>query len=317
MGQFLRVFLPTLKFERNKFLSDMMEKVKSLGVLKDRLYDRQKKDGFAVSHWKIETLVQVDIRLDDDKTTPSIVGMAFMPNGYLVLSDQKNFRLKVLDTAFRPVGCLKVCSSPFDLSVKDDSNIIVTLPFKPLLQFVQVFPTLIPGRVIHLDRKCFGIAICESLIYVSCHNNPGDGEVRVLDFNGRLFRRLGINKLNEPFYLALDKTNKQIYVSDWANSTVTCMSPDGSIIYRYKDESSPGPEAMLVDTKDQVFVCHSGANNVQVINVDGKRDCILVKATDGIDRPTSLAFRESERNLVVGCRSQDYISCFRLVNVFR
>lgn len=104
---------PFLKFQRNKALSDMTENVKSLGALKgnERLSDRQKRGGTAISCWKMEPLDQVDIRLPDDKSMPSIVGMLFMPNGHLVLSDQKNYRLKVLDTAFKPADCLKVCSS--------------------------------------------------------------------------------------------------------------------------------------------------------------------------------------------------------------
>ena len=154
-------------------------------------------------------------------------------------------------------------------------------------------------------------------IYVSCHHGPGEGEVRVLDLSGNLKRKLGLNKdgsyqFQGPNYLSVSTTGKKIFVSDWSTSIITCMTQDGNIIYQYKDGDLRYPEALFVDAGDNIFVCGHDSHNVQVITADGRKYGTLISANDGFQRPYSIAFRESDNTLVVGCLSNNNIFCYKL-----
>ena len=50
------------------------------------------------------------------------------------------------------------------------------------------------GRVIQSDKMCWGVAVVGNEIYVSCHYNPSEGEVRGLDLSDNLKRKPGVNK---------------------------------------------------------------------------------------------------------------------------
>lgn len=120
-----------------------------------------------------------------DKETPWISGCTVMPNGFIVLCDHSNKMLKLLNNVFIVTESLEVCD-PWDVSVVDINNVIVTLPNKQQLQYVQVIPQMKAGRSINFDEECWGVDVSGDHIYVCCLSS---GEVKVLDLNGNLKHR--------------------------------------------------------------------------------------------------------------------------------
>lgn len=95
-------------------------------------------------------------------------------------------------------------------------------------------------RTIQLDKKCWGVDVCDDEVYTSCHNNPGNGEVRVLDLHGNLRRRLGVGQdgafmFRMPYYFSVNKASRKVFVSDLIEHSIICMTVDGCIIYKYHD----------------------------------------------------------------------------------
>ena len=308
---------PDLCFQRNSKLVKMQQIIDSLGSLKEQHSVSYKGTSTKiVLGLKIQSSNHYCVRLDDDKTISWISGCSFMPSGDLVLCDRNNGKVKFLDRKCKDKDSLSLNDKPWSLSVIDDSNVIVTLPDTKQLQYIQLVPHMKAGRVILLDKKCFGVAVVGNEIYVSCHNTPGEGEVRVLDPSGNLKRQLGVNKdgsyqFQNPFYLTVSTTGKKIFVSDYSTSIITCMEPDGNIIYQYKDGDLRYPEALFADAGDNIFVCGWNSDNVQVITADGRKHGTLISANDGLQQPYSIAFRESGNTLVVGCLSNN-IFCYKL-----
>ena len=260
---------------------------------------------------KIQSSSRINIRSPDDTETPWITGCTYMPNGHAVLCDCHNSNIKLLDNSCSVKESLSFPFWPWDVSVIDDSNVIITLPKAKQLQFIQIFPQLRTGRSVVLDKNCYGVDVCGDEIYTSCHTGSGEGEVRVLDQNGTLRRKLGVGQDDSfmflvPEYLVVSKTSKKIFVSDFETSTVTCMTPNGDIVYQYQDNDLRQPRAMLVDADDNIFVCSRNTNNVQVIKSDGRKYGTLISHGDRIrlKKPLSFGFRESDGTVIIGCFDQ-------------
>ena len=83
--------------------------------------------------------------------------------------------------------------------------------------------------------------------------------------------------------------------------------------YQYKDQELRDPCGMYVDTEDNILVCDYYSNTVQMITANGKMYGILLSSNDGIDRPCSIAYRETDDTLLVGCHYQDHVSSYKLV----
>ena len=92
---------PTLAFERNEILADLVAGIKTFGSLKTRhivhrLGIKQPEKSLSTSSTKmlidrkITARNVVNVRTDDDKYDPWISGCTVMPNGHVVLCDQSN-----------------------------------------------------------------------------------------------------------------------------------------------------------------------------------------------------------------------------------
>ena len=306
-----------LYFQRNSKLVELQQAIDSLGSIKEK--DSVSYKGTStkvVLGMKVRSWKQHNIR-HGEKFPPCITDCCFMPSGDLVLCDYNNSKLKLLDQTFKVKDSLSLNDKPWSSSVIDNSNVIVTMPDTKQLQYVQLVPHMKAGRVIQLDKKCWDVAVAGNEIYVSCHNDPGEGEVRVLDLSGNLKRQLGVNKdgsyqFQRPTYLTVSTTGKKIFVSDWDKSIISCMTPDGNIICQYKDDDLIRPEALFVDAGDNIFVCDYSSNNVRVITADGRKYGTLISADDGIRCPFSIAYREADNMLVVGGRNKNNIFCYKL-----
>ena len=263
----------------------------------------------ACAHVLLGRQVHIRASLADDKRDPCISGCVFMPNGKLIILDEINKTIKLLDISFSLKDALKLSFRPHDVSVINDKTILVTMPNLKQLQYVQVFPQLKLNHVIQLDKMCWGVAVSGQKIYVSCHTNSGynDGEVRVLDKQGHLKRRLGIRgdgsyMFSGPDYITVNTSGDKIFVSDSGRSTVICMKINGRIVYEYEGADLKKPHGLYSDDDDNVMVCDYDSENIQVITSDGKKHSVLLSLQDGLTDTRCVAYRKSDDSLVVNCR---------------
>ena len=316
---------PTLAFERNQILADLAAGIDTLGSLKSqRKGDKQdtKLPGKSYSKGssrmlvdrKIKSRSEVNVRTHEDKMDPWVSGCTVMPNGHVALCD--NNQIKLLDDSWTITGRLTI-QDPWDISVIDSSNVIVSSPDNKQLQHVQVFPRMKAGRIIQLNKKCWGVAVSREKMYVSCYNNPGDGEVRVLDLQGNIKRRLGINQdgsyqFTRPKYITVSASGEKIFVSDSVTGIITCLTSSGTVIYTYRDDGMRLPRGLICDSGDNVLVCGEDSHNVHTISPDGNKYRTLLTSQDGLSFPWPIAYKESEDMLIVGCADSNKLLLFKL-----
>ena len=203
----------------------------------------------------------------------------------------------------------------------NDTTVIITLPDKKQLQCIESAPRLRIGRVLQLDKKCWGVQIVGSDIYVICHSSvPGgnDGEVRILDNNGNLKKRLGVYQdkrfmFKWPNNIAVSVKSNKIYVSDGERDTVTSLKSDGTVIFQYKDPKLSYPRGLCVDDEDNVIVCGSASNNIHVVTATGKNSSVMLTDKDGIKYPQSVAYRQLDHTLIFGCWDNDNLNLYKCV----
>ena len=203
-----------IKFEKNTTLASLQTEIDSLGSL-IRSIEKSRK---ILLDSKIQSQKQVNVKLSDDRSPPWITGSVVMSAGEVVLCDRNNGKLKLLDSSDALKHSLKFKDNPWDISVVDAKTVIVTLPWKQQLQYIEVFPLLVSGRVLQLDENCWGVHVTGDKIFTSCHNASEQGDVRILDLVGNLLQQLGINQdgtipFTTPYNITVCPSEK-IFVSD-------------------------------------------------------------------------------------------------------
>ena len=263
----------------------------------------------------------MNVKVTSDKNDPEITGCAVMPNGHVVICDNYNDKIKLLDSSFEMKGSMNL-PYPWDVSVVDANQVIVTLVSTKRLQVVQIFPSMKAGRVFQLDQMCCGVAVSGDSIFVTCHEGLGNGEVRVLDKQGTVKQLLGAitsGSILSPglHYIAVSKAGDKIFVTDFSKDTVICLAMDGSTtcIYQYTDKDLKGLKGVYCDDADNVLVCGYGSNNVHMIEANGHKAGTLLSAKNDLKESISIAFRESDNILLVGHHEHNKLRVHNLVTI--
>lgn len=258
------------------------------------------------------------MQLRNDEASPWVSGCVFLEDGGLVLCDSRNNKIKLFKSTFDFKESLSLKAQPWDVSVVDSNTVIVTLLNLQRLQYIQVLPELQIKHYIKLSMMCWGVEVVNNEIFVTCINENGEGEVRVLDVEGILRRCIGMNidtqdtlRFEGPYALTVSAASGNIFVSDYRTSTVTCLAGDGQIIYQYSDSLLNGARGVIVDGADNIMVCSARSNNMQVITEDGCRHKTLFPSSHRIMKPWCVAHRRTDNTLVLGCAGK-YLLVFEL-----
>ena len=302
----------TLSFEKNKKLEDLLTDVKSFGTINkiEKKYGQGEKIVLLGKH--VQSRRHVNVKLDEDSNNPYITGCAVMPNGNIVICDANNIRLKLFDNSWVYQGSLTIPGHICDVSVVDANTVIVTVPHTNKLQYVQILPQLQLGRAIQLDSECWGVCVSGDDIYVTCTTSGRRREIRVLGLEGTEKRRVPVDRNSSPYYITLSPSGKKIFFTDYNTDIVTCMTVDGRIVYKYKDDNLKGTTGIYCDSEDNLFVCGLNSYTVQTITADGRSGGTLLTSSDGLDSPYSIAYRSSGDELIVGCVELDHLLVYKI-----
>ena len=308
-----------LTFQRNEELRNLLKTVEELGQLTGQITHKSSLNTNTLfTELAVDSSRKVDIHLSSDSHCPRITGCTFMPDGGVVLCDRSNnSNLISLSDTFTVKERLHLDSPPRDVSPVNGSSVMVTIPGKNQLQLIQVMPSLKIDRSINVGRKCWGVQVVEDLIYVTCHNNHGEGEVLVLDMNGTITHRLGqpdnkSSMFTSPYYITVCPSSRKLFITDWSTDTVSCLMSDGTVVYQYKDAELSHPEGVVVDGGGNLIVCGASSYNVQVIRADGTKCCTLLTSQDGVKMPYSVAYRQLDNTIILGCLNNNNILVYKM-----
>ncbi|KAL4230279.1 hypothetical protein ACF0H5_010664 [Mactra antiquata] len=330
-----------IKIERDQVMKECLDKINSFGEAKLKLVPKAfhiglndlKKENMRV----VETLVH-SVRMpgDDEKYDCEITGSTFLHDGSLVICDKQNYKIKLLDRQFACSHDLKLAGAPWDVAVANDSWVVTTMPFMKKLQFVKadINEGLKQGRAIQTNRMCWGVATHGDEIYISCHDNPGDGKIEVIDKRGHVKKVIGAESEGNffsfelPSYIAVSVDGSKLFVADGdTKRTVTCITKkNGQIVYDYSPTKfgysqnsnsevfqNPWSFKIIVDEDNYVFANLGEKEMIQVITDAGVKHSTLLRNTEELFGPHTMSYREADATLVISL--WDQIQSFRFKEI--
>ena len=296
------IFPPTCNFRKSETLTKLMSEITSFGTIvveESRPIDFTEISGLMKKH-------------DFCVESSCITGCVFMSNGQLVVSDQDNYTLKVFTADFKLENELKCDSRPWDVAVLSKNEVIVTKPDSMCLDVLNVSGTVRKVRSIPIGEQCWGVDIKKDNIYVSCQLQDGKrGTIKVLTLDGVCANMFQIDKGN-LYYVAVNEAGDRIIVSTDTTSKVLCMDMAGNTIFTYIDNQMKYSLGLTFDSNDNFMVCGRLSKNVHVLKKDGTKYKILHSSENGLDEPYCLAYRSSDKTLVVGQRATNSLVAFSM-----
>ena len=260
----------------------------------------------------------INIRLPTDKKSPQVTGCKFLSRNRVLICDQNNMRLKLLDVdnSYSIIDSLEFPSENRTVSIVDPNTVVVSLTDHKCLQYVDVGTKMTPGRIILLPKMPLDVEYVDGEIYVACKvpRQRGTGEILILDKEGNIKRKLGVHAdgtcmFDAPTHIAVNKASKNVIVTDRDASAVTCLAPDGSVIYQFKSPDLLRPRGVYIDAVGNALVCGESSTNVVILTSDGKMHGTLLKDkhTEIRRQPCSIDLDESNGKILIGSYNTDKI----------
>ncbi|XP_063427146.1 uncharacterized protein LOC134710690 [Mytilus trossulus] len=180
---------------------------------------------------------------------------------------------------------------------------VVSLPDVKIIQFVNIV-SLVPGRQLRVfieDSSIYGIAVVRDSIIVggSC------GNVHFIEkMKGKCLKtiKIGTRTISSlvPFISAKDDV---IYCCEYRGSKkVYCMKLDGTLISSYELDD---PMGISLDSKRNMYVTCHNSHDLHRLSSDCKIDNILLKKSNGLDQPMSIAFNKTYSKLYISNSGYD------------
>lgn len=258
--------------------------------------------------------MQIDIEQEEsDAYRPLVSGIAFTPDGELLLTDYNNETLRILDTNFAKKKQLSCEGAPYDVAVINKKEAVVALREKKQVLFVKYTPQIFLGRRIILNQTCNGVAASNEHIFVLCKPEVevDKSSILILDLTGILQRTVNCDEISqcESFITHMNSNplGNRIYMTGVAG--VICMTGDCKVVFNtagnpYTDLGS----GIVVDSNDNMLLSRFSSNDIQALKSDGTQHTAFLTSSDGIEHPTALAYRQSDGLLVVKISQAGLIS---------
>ncbi|XP_052802974.1 uncharacterized protein LOC128233367 [Mya arenaria] len=216
-----------------------------------------------------EITKKLDVNVSSDKDKSYITGVVVLPSGRAVLCDNSNGKLKLLNNQFQVVYVLKVSSKPFDVSKRNAEEVIITVSNDRVLMFVCVSENgLSFHKKLATKRFNWGIEVLHENIFVTQHNNPGQGSLQVRKMDGQVLFEInfsdwyGSDVLQAPCYISIHFSREAflVYVTgSYEDGMVKVDLMKGNIAY-IDCKGFSWPKDMITDANGKCLLaarfCH-------------------------------------------------------------
>ncbi|XP_060595818.1 uncharacterized protein LOC132749909 [Ruditapes philippinarum] len=149
-----------ISFDVNSVIQDFISDIKNFGRVSCPL---------GIRPYSAETIKDMNVKLQDDKSTCNIFGSCLLEDGTLLLTDYNNKRLKRVNIENMTVdGFCSFDKNPYCVCCTSKVEAVVTFySSSTFIQFVTVGAQLTPSRKINMNHKCLGISYKDDKLYIA------------------------------------------------------------------------------------------------------------------------------------------------------
>lgn len=252
------------------------------------------------------------VRILDDEKECNISGATFLPNGDVLLVDQGNKKLKLFDRrGFKFKTSVEWPTPPKDVcGVPNSPYVYVTFPNSCRVRQIRV-----DENNLQRTSTIQTVSTCNAIdsngfggLAVAINTVGNQWQIHLMNGKGKIQKKIhGESLFLNPDHIAVTK-ELNLVVSDKGNNTVFHITPDGHVIFAYKELKSP--LGVFVDKKGYIYV--AGPERIHQLNERGERaQYLLSKAETGFT-PVTMAYREKDELVLVAGMS-DKVKLYSLL----
>jgi len=259
--------------------------------------------------FEVEKHVLHNVEVDDDKHRCGIIGIYRLANGEFLLSDNRNSKLKLLNSRYQVMSTSDVPDYPQDVCSTGQREAAVAVDDgkdRHEILLVRVKAGKIEQtRTIKCQHPCRGLAHHGGQLYVTTGT-----ALYVYDMAGGQGRQLYSDKNGKITVArcAVSPDGSRIYITNFTHHQLITLNKDGTTLSTFTHPELRYPVTPHVTSQGHVFVTCDRQNSVVQVTEKNNQQTVTTLAgeNNGLTKPLSLCFN-SNNSLLVGQFDNDNI----------
>jgi len=259
--------------------------------------------------FEVETQVQHNVKVADDKLTCKISGICRLTNGEFLLSDNGNSKLKLLNSSYQVMSTSDVPGCPRDVCSTGQREAAVTVDNDYQDRHEILLVRVKAGRIeqmrtIELQHPCGGLVHHDGQLYVTTGT-----ALHVYDMAGGQGRQLYSDETGQytVYRCAVSSDGSRIYITNYTHHQLVTLNKDGTTLSTLTHPKLRHQVTPHVTAQGHVFVtCWGRDAVVQVTEKNNQQTVTTLAGENNGLTPFSLCFN-SNGSLVIGQVDDDIV----------
>ncbi|XP_048248909.1 E3 ubiquitin-protein ligase Midline-1-like [Haliotis rufescens] len=273
----------------------------------------------AYQAWESGAVELVDVRDTDTADTRRIDDIRFTPDTDNVQHILDDLQLGKIDLRYGDgpgLKCSPVLFHTLDATSEDDEGIpgmpgvtelnlkekhvMVAVPASRHIVTVEVTPDLVLLSTITTSKGYYSLTVLSPSSLAA----GGWGGVDILDMGGHVLRSVTTHNKETlftlPSYMSVN-TKGNILVSDWKKKSVTCLTSEGDVVWRYAptgDMALHQPSGIFTTNTGDIMFIDQLAEAIILLSETGEYVSDVITSQDGMSQPLSLCINKHDSVLV-------------------
>lgn len=253
--------------------------------------------------YKVKQQKQLDVKLETDREICYTWGSCIADDGFLLLADNWNKRLKCVDMSTGTVkNYIDLRFPPWAVCTTSKNEAAVTLDNKSV-QFVSLGEKMKATRTLAMNHECCGLAYKDGKLFTSDNKKS----VHIYDMNGQKLKKIAKDTTNTNIFqranhIAVNANGEMVFVPDFNNGVIVLDSQGN-----YLGSWDKTTESVCTDGTN-VFSYSNVSNNIVQLGHDfqalGKIGMVV--------GPASLCFDHKKKRLIATIHRKYEITIFEL-----
>jgi len=277
------------------------------GELIRRVTTEESMPAFLLNTDAILWQANISVKFPSDEFNCSLTGMALVEHNRIILCDNNNQSVKILDLlSCRRISTVRVSSKPYDVCAIPKQQFAISLPNEGKIQMIKIQGSLALTTSFKTRNNCRGIRNVRNTLVVTYWDGNG---LEILDLDGQVLKQIQSDENGQPliltpFYVAVDRLGRNIYVSDHHRNTITKLDLELNVLHTFVNQAIKGPRSMFAVDECHLLVCSRENDKILLLNTETEEVHTFLGVEHGVQSPQYVCYSSDLETVFVTCISE-------------